>query len=858
MVYSSRPLPSHLRQPSTSGNLNVSTGQSPLLQARINEKKAELENLKQLRDLSAGLAGQMQMLEEKLATLSDGTEAVATVLGNWHSVLRAISMASMKIPKPKEAEEQGEDTEKKEDIALPQTLVRIPMEHAPMLEQATGGEPTEEITRSKAIQVVEDDTALAMEIPLPDTPEPAVLYEVNYTGLNSMPSLEDDPDSMTIKGLKAAYRSAIGMNKKGKKGKNKKKGGKQAAVPDGPEGVLSEGPVIEDNESSTSNSATEGARQLLHNCEGRLYYPFLDSYTPQDLTRISENILGVVSEERALTPPSPAVRATRRQLAKQLGQSEAVDDALGTDLKSAVEKRQRDVPFLSLFAGRQASSSRAASTTIHSRNSQFNRTVTDSILSLAEMGKTNKKTTADMDQMEIDTCRERALLAQSAQGFVRSTASPTRSPAKTLDEVERVCKKEQTATPIFHADEDSFIEQIISRSPAKFSPRIEDSVEALDQLEEAIEAALANKILPVEEVKMGPAPTQNSKAKPKPKTGSATMRVKSTAPRQSVLKKSRSMTFKTDNRDDTQTSFQSGSTESVPAKKVPVKRPNSLLPPKQTVRSLKPVTRPTFELPGEAVARQLKEKREARIAQQQSNEETVVKHAPSVSAPKIKSTKPPTKPAFELPGEAISRKKREAQKARLKAQEEDDQKRRQFKATPLRNVVPSTLPRETIASRARQSKIGIEGIENGNLSVAKRGSNVGAHRPSILQINKANISAPRSPGTARPTARQSSFKLGGTSISGLAMQRTVSVTEAQVQRQRAKEIYNRDMKLAEEIEREKREREAAAKRSREEAAERGRQASREWAEKQRAKKLTEGDKGMSAGFGPGGQMGLKS
>lgn len=45
-----------------------------MLLTRISEKKAELENLKQLRDLSAGLAAQMQTLEEKLSTLSDGTE----------------------------------------------------------------------------------------------------------------------------------------------------------------------------------------------------------------------------------------------------------------------------------------------------------------------------------------------------------------------------------------------------------------------------------------------------------------------------------------------------------------------------------------------------------------------------------------------------------------------------------------------------------------------------------------------------------------------------------------------------------------------------------------------------------------
>ena len=68
----SRPLPSHLRHGSS--NSSSAAGQSPVLLARINEKKAELANLKELRDLSAGLAGQMQALEDKLSTLSDGTE----------------------------------------------------------------------------------------------------------------------------------------------------------------------------------------------------------------------------------------------------------------------------------------------------------------------------------------------------------------------------------------------------------------------------------------------------------------------------------------------------------------------------------------------------------------------------------------------------------------------------------------------------------------------------------------------------------------------------------------------------------------------------------------------------------------
>ena len=75
MAQPTRPFGSNLRHPSI-GGLQGSSTQSPLLQSRIQEKKAELESLKQLRDLSGGLAAQMQALEEKLSTLSDGTEGV--------------------------------------------------------------------------------------------------------------------------------------------------------------------------------------------------------------------------------------------------------------------------------------------------------------------------------------------------------------------------------------------------------------------------------------------------------------------------------------------------------------------------------------------------------------------------------------------------------------------------------------------------------------------------------------------------------------------------------------------------------------------------------------------------------------
>lgn len=79
MSYAGRPLrnPSMGTSLNSTGNQSASSAtQSPVLVARIAEKKAELANLKDLQALSAGLADQMQMLADKLGTLSSGTEGM--------------------------------------------------------------------------------------------------------------------------------------------------------------------------------------------------------------------------------------------------------------------------------------------------------------------------------------------------------------------------------------------------------------------------------------------------------------------------------------------------------------------------------------------------------------------------------------------------------------------------------------------------------------------------------------------------------------------------------------------------------------------------------------------------------------
>ncbi|KAG6044140.1 hypothetical protein E4U17_000665 [Claviceps sp. LM77 group G4] len=249
--------------------------------------------------------------------------------------------------------------------------------------------------------------------------------------------------------------------------------------------------------------------------------------------------------------------------------------------------------------------------------------------------------------------------------------------------------------------------------------------------------------------------------------------------------------------------------------------------PKPLAKSSKPRTVANFELPGEAVARRLKEQREARLAQQAEAQKALAS-----PAPKPRCHKSLALPTFELPGEAISRRKREGLEAKLRAQEEETKKRREFKARPLRqSMAPAVTPRETLTSRVRQSKPlpGATGEED----VSQKQTSLGCvrdHARASLTTAKNKSSQPRIR-TAHSGAK--SVSTG----SGSGQRNSASLEELTVQRQQGRLILSKDKSIAQDKKKDKQERELTAKTAREQAADRSRMASRELAEKVRRKGL---------------------
>ncbi|KAI1127325.1 hypothetical protein F5Y10DRAFT_195985 [Nemania abortiva] len=394
--------------------------------------------------------------------------------------------------------------------------------------------------------------------------------------------------------------------------------------------------------------------------------------------------------------------------------------------------------------------------------------------------------------------------------------------------------------------DDSFVGSITPTSPGNPIARIEDSFEALDILEDQLEAfdkvARFNQFVPAEpsSTKKSSFATRSPSVRfttPQPqrtfaKPTSGSLREKSASePRRTALRKVTSMNldphkFKAEEK----TAIQS-SPKSI------IKGSTNLSPHRFVSKSTKQGTIPTFELPGEAVARQLKERQEARLASQRATQPT------AASLRRSKSAKLPLRPTFELPGEAISRRKREEHQAQLVAQEEEERKRREFKARPLpSHGMPATVPRETIASRARQNKAALtENSARAHTPNKRPLASTGSHSRAALSttVNQSQ-SRGRGPRTEETSSLQASRATSTSTASMSGKRSSLSIEDVQMQKLRGHEIYQRDNSWTDSRMREKYEREALAKFAREEAAERSRQKSREWAAKQARKRLTIG------------------
>lgn len=371
------------------------------------------------------------------------------------------------------------------------------------------------VTRSKKIDIAEDQSALAIQTPLPETPAKNALAELPKES-NIMPSVEEDEVNTELKGLKAAYRTAIGLGKKNKKGKGKKKNNQEslelsrdsttdeivasvdAEPPKNKKGKVTSdkeetpiGQSMVDVEASSSRNCSEGSLGSLPRRLSKL--------AMEDLTALA----ATVEEQKKST--GRATRATRQQLAKaQAGQSEL--SFKGQECFSTM--RPSGDYILSLFAGTFRPTN---------YNSTVGRATTNNILFLADAAQNAAALDAhgsNESLVEVEMTGEcdvppqytpeapiesKSLIEEKRTRTI--SQSPTKSGAKTLEEVESAFATEGPAGVV---DDDSFVEQIICRSPAKPVSRIEDSVEALDQLEEALEAideaASAERIVPTAQI----------------------------------------------------------------------------------------------------------------------------------------------------------------------------------------------------------------------------------------------------------------------------------------------------------------------------------------------------------------------
>ncbi len=418
----------------------------------------------------------------------------------------------------------------------------------------------------------------------------------------------------------------------------------------------------------------------------------------------------------------------------------------------------------------------------------------------------------------------------------------SRTPAKLIstDKASNEANNTQVEDHVTSTKEDCFVAQIQARSPAKPVSRIEDSVEAIDAFEEEIEKV--GELLPAIHDDTQPATEDTTQSKVADRTpGKPTHSDGPKPSADSKLATSRNNEAKAMRKENNSKPRQTLATRSAqPTTRKPtactdISRMSSL----RTTASSKP-----SPILGTAKALATTH---ARVSSLQ--------HAPFQPT---KSSKPLTRSTFELPGEAVSRKLKEQREERLKKEVEKGTPKKTFKARPVR-LSHAPVVKPTATSNARMSLAKADPSDphpkvaknqapkikpitprnpvattNGNkrlstLSVAKRA-------PTPCVNGSARVTRGPSLSSALPP-RTASMTSRASLAAGPSRTVNAPLTGSIRQTSRGKEVFGRTKLELEAREKERKEKEEAARKARVEAAERGRLASRMWAEKQKAKKM---------------------
>jgi hypothetical protein len=569
---------------------------------------------------------------------------------------------------------------------------------------------------------------------------------------NTLPDL--DLEDTQIKKM-APKKLRKGAAKKGAKGK------KFEEVED----VGVEPQVLEDERQAAGSPASDAAIDELSSGPTDGAFSASAGIRAQLMMRRADIVQVPMNDTRPASPPSRAVRMTRRQLAKFEEEELSKSQRLASLPSSSVEESIHDAPVVEQEADtvvEQEADTVAEPEEVVNEIQQPETVVPEEEIVLdtqePESLIPEAKAVAETEEPEIvalDT--ERASEGDQVDPAAPNYGAPIEAQESKLDTPDVVDEPACETTPetgeLAPAQRPEIVEPELetasepepktltngksseesstpatsrtpsrasSRNPSRSPMRLEDSIGAIDALEEALDKV--GQAIHLSDHTTNEKPTRKAhfddvvrtatpNKRPQP-SGVATSKV-SRAPGAIRSLKPPTMPVRTSLARSTSVRVapkdRKGSGEVadyLASKRRPISMSFPTPPPPP--RSSKPPTKPTFQLPGEAVAAKLKAQKEERLRREAKGE--VVEQRAVSGPPRPKSTKPPTVSTFQLPGEVVA--------AKLKAQKEERLRREaegeviepvislppRPKSTKPPTVSTFQLPGEVVAAKLKAQK----------------------------------------------------------------------------------------------------------------------------------------------------------